>query len=112
MTMLSSMSFPGVLFGPRYWVSRWRALSRGVRVWSRGDRADRARSHSRPNTQDRRSSHPLDDARPDQPRQRQRQLLPETDGQLVLRIGRADVGQLAGLDQVVLIGERHLVHAP
>src|SRR5215218_5598438 len=116
MTMLTSMVLSSVIpgpevLGPGCWVPVRRALPRGPWGWSPADSAARARSRPRPKIQDPRpdSRHPLDDRRPEQAGDRHRQLLPEADRPLVPRVRRADVGQLAGLDEVVLVAERHLV---
>src|SRR5436305_10550861 len=103
-----------MVLDPECWVPGRRAPPRGSRGWSPMDGAAGARSRPRPKIQDPRpdSWHPLDDRRPHQAGEGQRQLLPDPDRPLVLRIGRADVRQAPGLDQVVLVAERGLVHPP
>src|SRR3982750_2439521 len=107
--MLTSM-----VLGPECWVPGRRALPREPRGWSPAGGADGARSRPRPKIQGPRpeSWHPLDDRRPQQAGDRQRQPLPDPDRPLVFRIGRADVRQPFGLDEVVLIPQGDLVHPP
>src|SRR5436305_11727161 len=106
-TMVTSM-----VLDPECWVPGRRAPPRGSRGWSPMDGAAGARSRPRPKIQDPRpvSWHPLDDRRPHQAGEGQPQLLPDPDRPLVLRIGRADVRPAPGLDEVVLIAVRCLVH--
>src|SRR3954452_203222 len=107
--MLTSM-----VLGPECWVPGRRAPPREPRGWSPMDGAAGARSRPRPKIQDPRpdSWHPLDDRRPEQAGEGQRQPLPDPDRPLVFGVGRADVGQAPGLDEIVLVAEGDLVHPP
>src|SRR3954452_16823693 len=98
--MLTSM-----VLGPECWVPGRRAPPREPRGWSPTDGADGARSRPRPKIPDPRpaSWHPLDDRRPQPAGDGNGQPLPDPDRPLVLVIGRADVRQPFGLDEIVLV---------
>src|SRR3954464_8598685 len=103
-----------MVLDPECWVPGRRAPPREPRGWSPTGGVAGARSRPRPKIQDPRpeSWHPLDDRRPQQAGDRQRQPPAAADRPLVFRIGRADVRQPFGLDAVVLIAQGDLVHPP